>query len=432
MTPDKETIPFTAWAICLCLLLLTACDDDSVVGEKEKSEPQLLLRVIMPRDYPSDSTRYWAMIHDAAGILLDASPIASGDTLKFMTDTLTVAEDLQFTLLSMDTVGATYGAYTYFFQSYAQIKVASELILKPTLFYEAPSGITPGTYKVTVSDVSSLSSASISSKMGGSSFEWSWGEYTLQLNGYLYFSGLEHLLSIEDGNGFSQYRFIDQINDNDHIVLSGAELQPADSYADISFPIYPDYLSAQVLAFDNDTPIDYRGGYTLLQSFRLMYGQTSRVLPYLNRFTRYRTNVQIKYGENMTLNYLKDGAPPIGPITLSDDMKMGILNRSFSGFQVSAESPYAMRESNFSYHASQNNKDAFISWTVYSPQGDRKPLEIPSKLLARYPVLDLAMLNHVNTRFYLQGRTYSDFIDQRFQGTMKPEADEYFATDISH
>jgi hypothetical protein len=357
----------------------------------------------MPPDYSSNSDQHWAMIHDARGNLLQVASIRPGETLDFQSKSDTIPENLQFTILTVDT--SEKRADTYWIESFVELKTGAMVTLTPGLRKRVlpPSY---GTFQITIPNILQPMWGIVSTKNGynnytsASIYEQGKDGFTLIFNCPIEHPGSEYLLSMEDMDGNVRYQFLRDIKDGGQDTIQVGDLTMAEKYIDVSLPMDAIGSSLNVVAFEDNQVMEDMAGYPLTR-LTLPAFSKSRRLPYLERFNRYTTKLSVVYQNYSELIYFKRGTAPIAPITFPENLEVRLDDRTFKTFEVSRASSYALRQNSFYYEDNTGSKRAEIMWTFYSPRGDKRI-------------------------FFFQDNAYEIYLKQRLFGEPKPETEEYF------
>lgn len=231
------------------------------------------------------------------------------------------------------------------------------------------------------------------------------------------FNENDFILSVIDENSDLKYVDIPDVEQNDSIILSNADLISFDSYLDVNLPEYDEFFHS-VQGYENGQDFD-NDGLVLNESTDYTFTETvdNMQLGYLSRFSRFRTFVNYKK-ELYQYNFKQYGAKP-NEVIIPSEGSLSIIDSTITNFKYETTLNFVRETSIWSHRRDFLDPDfSSTSWIVYAPNSnDIIVYSIPEEITQQYPNHDIDLLKHESTELFLQSDSYDAFLKRRLQET---------------
>ncbi len=406
------------------LTLLMACQGSKV--EDVTPEPKRIFTFHIDSSYPTADFDNVIFIHDENGQLIDYKVFENGQVIVFET-TKDIPKKLNITIFNYITRN---GFTSHNFHTYSSIESGQEWTLKGEKLSNNRGQTEAGDFNIIVSDVPQGYASSLTDKNGfhcRATLDHPLKLYSanppLQSNQQKYF------LYIADRLGNPKYKLFENIKKNDTYNFSFRDMENFDHLVEVSFP-KSTKISLITKGWEENQPSTETGYYVNLYLDYSIYNNelTSIKAGYLNRFTKYLTELSVEY-DNLSYFYIKRGSKP-DHITLPTNATFTLQNRSLNNFSFNQNQPFVRRSSSWAYKEESNDKSTFTYWNAYAPQGIQKTVQLPPQFTAQYPLLQLEKLKHTSTIFYTQAQSYIDFTEEQFKEKLSKDDTEIYAVNV--
>lgn len=389
--------------ILLASLLFTvfACRNDKVVPTT------VLLTVTVDALYLTDVYDDWILIHAEDGTLLASESFESDQELE-ITTTKPVSGKIMVTHLQY--YKADDGNKWYSVMSYANVETGKHM------FFKAPDPLATisGKLTVSVSDVNSLETESLSSRIPTSvSSGWDGATRVLDIQSVTLTGISKYLVTVSDGNAL-KYRMLNNVQPNDSYSFSFNDMDVFNHTVDFSFP---QSNNIRLDVYGGEPNVTVRPNEYFLLTRYASNTRSSIQAGYVDILTTYRTVLTIGY-PGYSYYYQNLGSIPDGNVSWPQKADFNITDKSIAKFSATTSKPYVRRLSGWSYNdaASQTH----VAWNVSASSGNQLIKELPAEITSVHPALALDNLNYSSTTFYTESPAFESLIDYNFKNSPEP------------
>ena len=407
----------------------------------EEPKPMVYFTFTIDESYDTSSEDNWIILHDTNGELLDYRPYESGQTLEFealeseLTDKINVSlfiNKLQLLGVSSELCeGDKYSGTTYPDVSkgshWTQGKYATRLD-------GGPSKEILGNFNLNLTNVpkennfindetptmdnGNVSTVRLPDVHSYKTIITSGDTKTYIRNGVRNWRDTEYLVTTLNESMNFKYMFFKNPEVGADITLDYNNFNSFDSYS--SLPILPENkkITLQLLGFENETSFKTDTGFLLLTIFDRKIQDIQVPLGYLDRFTHYKTFLNISF-ENYFYDYHMVGPKPdIAVIPEKPQLHYSI--DQLNGFDLTVDVPYVRRKDSWVTPGPVSMESCSTTvWDVVCNQ-ENYPIigELPEELFTQYPKLEkLQDLTYYSSTIYLQSENYQEFLIKEFDPT---------------
>ncbi len=410
--------------------------------EEPEPDPEPIVYFTFSIDNSIDTSKEnnWVILHDANGDLLDYRAYESGETLEFEALESEITENInvslfknanQYLMTSTGDLcegeankGTTYPNISKG-SHWTQGKYSNRLDNGP-----APEKLglcnlnltsIPSEYNFINDNVyGGLGTGNISTERfpepGSSGSIVPNGETkTITREGIRNLKDTEYLMTILNENLDFKHLFFQNPEIGTDVTLDYNEFLSFDSldYLPV-FPVNNGYQFTMV-GFENETSFKSDTGFVLLELFSIDVGDNRIPLGYLDRFTYYKTSLNMIM-DNFTYQYNKLGTKP-SISSIPDEAVISYAIDHLINFDLTFNHDYVRRSDTWSIPKSVSSEDCTkTTWTVECDQQNYPVIkELPEELFTQYPSLGkLTDLKYASSVFYLQSETYPELITKEF------------------
>ena len=407
----------------------------------EEPKPMVYFTFTVDESYDTSSEDNWIILHDTNGELLDYRPYESGQTLEFealeseLTDKINVSlfiNKLQLLGVSSELCeGDKYSGTTYPDVSkgshWTQGKYATRLD-------GGPSKEILGNFNLNLTNVpkennfindetptmdnGNVSTVRFPDVHSDKTTIASGDTKTYIRNGVRNWQDTEYLMTTLNESMNFKYMFFKNPEVGADITLDYNNFNSFDSYSYL--PMLPENkkITLQLLGFENETSFKTDTGFLLLTIFGRKIQDIQVPLGYLDRFTHYKTFLNISF-ENYFYDYHMIGPKPdIAFIPEKPQLNYSI--DQLNGFDLTVDVPYVRRKDSWVTPGPVSMETCSTTvWDVVCNQ-ENYPIigELPEELFTQYPKLEkLQNLTYYSSTIYLQSENYQEFLIKEFDPT---------------
>jgi hypothetical protein len=409
----------------------------------EEPEPIVFFTFTVDESYDTSAEDNWIILHDTEGGLLDYRAYESGQTLEFealeseLTDKINVTlfkSRLQY--LNLGQTSELCQGDKYSGTTYPEVSVGSDWTqgkyatrLNGDSFPE-----TLGEYSLSLNNIPSghtvLNDNFYGGEYGNVSTLWfpesgtsgsinSNGQSkTIMRNGLRNLKDTEYLMTILNQNLECKYMFFQNPEVDADVTLDYNSFKLFDSYSYL--PILPDNknYSIELVGFENDISFKSKTGFFLMAMYSREIGDMRIPLGFLDRFTHYKTFLNINF-ENYSYNYSQLGPKPDISV-IPEKPQINYSTDQLNGFDLTVDVPYVRRTDSWGTPGPISMETCSTTvWDVVCDQ-ENYPIigELPEELFTQYPKLKkLSDLAYDSSTIYLQSENYQEYLIKEFDPT---------------
>ncbi|WP_170283986.1 hypothetical protein [Flagellimonas olearia] len=462
MNKKSNLAPKVFLFLFLSLFLAIGCSKEESPVEKEPvgstpdpdpdPEPEPEPEPVVYFTFLSDGTintadkDHWIIIYDSNGNLLDHKPYESGEVLEFtaldsdVTDKITVTlfsyrdrtlaymegdepvqcEGSHIDLTSYPEVSKGSNWVNSFYSSRLQADPAPNNLGQFTLTLENISGEYPirNDLFYRSGNVKWGNLSTLRQYISGGSGVMSYNSgYTTMTSRRINWANTSYLMSILHADEGLKYTFFQNPDEGSDLTINYEDLQSFDSY--VYLPTIPENerYFIQLLGFEDETSFKTYNGYYCLS----VHDDNNGIqipLGFLDRFTHYKTFLDIDYG-NYEYHYQLLGPKP--NITFFPEKpSIGFTQDDVINFDFATNADYIRRTDYFGGREPLGpNNCSITEWSVESnPENYPILSPLPDELYTKYPdLVPFDELKYESSTLYLQDKEYIEFLRDQFDPT---------------
>jgi len=409
----------------IAVLLLACSDVDSRISYFE---------VAVKDGYIGANGDVWVLIHNSNGEVIDAKALSNGNVTKFQAQS--PESKITVTIASTST-HAGPGSQFINLKSYLAVNTPARWTLQRNQQSEGAinCGDKKGTVTITINDpgVGGVYESCLSSPVF-----FSWPSYSTSTSNSLVYQPVEvkklcddYFLYVMGKDQQPRYKLLDDIT-QDTYDFTLNDLSAFDHTIEVSFP-KPTWSNLTVRALEASQSVNDPATFINYASKSVFDTDFPTVKAgYLNKYTRYITDVDIFYMDSH--RYQHEEAPDRpASIDLPLNFTPTVTDKSFINYQYATNQEVAFRESLFVYFSPVQSEYS-IEWSALA-DGDnvfKHPAAVPDSFLKKYPGFHFEKTTHNFTRFYTLYKSLNELVGELYQDVPPPEAFKYVSKSVYH